>query len=84
MNQYDKNSSRFTIVPFKDHKNLKHLMVEYAQSWRKKLKIKQLIDIAKEELGEDYDDDIKKIQEKLDSEMKTRWKLIKKYQKRLS
>ena len=54
-------------------------MVEYAQSWRKKIRIKQLVDIAKNELlKENYnDDDIKNIQEKLDSEMKTRWRLIK-------
>ncbi len=53
-------------------------MAEYAQSWRKKIRIKQLVDIAKSELGENYNnDDIKKIQEKLDYEMKTRWKLIK-------
>ena len=53
-------------------------MTEYAQSWRKKLRIKQLVDIAKSELGENYnDEDIKNIQEKLDSEMKSRWKLIK-------
>jgi len=52
-------------------------MAEYAQTWRKKLRIKQLVDIAKDELGENYNDnDIKNIQEKLDSEMKTRWKLI--------
>ena len=53
-------------------------MAEYAQAWRKKLRIKQLVDIAKEELGENYNnDDIKKIQEKLDSEMKTKWRLLK-------
>ena len=31
-------------------------MVEYAQAWRKKLRIKHLVDIAKDELGENYND----------------------------
>lgn len=53
-------------------------MVEYAQSWRKKLRIKHLVDIAQEELGEKYDnEDIEKIRNMLDSEMKSRWRLIK-------
>ena len=57
-------------------------MVEYAQAWRKKIRIKQLVDIAKKELSENYNDEyIKKIQEKLDSEMKSRWRLIKKLEK---
>ena len=54
-------------------------MAEYSQSWRKKLRIKLLVEIAENELnGEDYDkNNIERIREKLDSEMKTRWKLIK-------
>ena len=54
-------------------------MAEYSQSWRKKLRIKQLVEIAQQELkGENYNEkDIKRIREKLDSEMKTRWNLIK-------
>ncbi|MGI9567390.1 MAG: hypothetical protein ACR2LL_10310 [Nitrosopumilus sp.] len=54
-------------------------MAEYSQSWRKKLRIKLLVEIAQQEMkGESYDENnIKKIREKLDSEMKTRWKLIK-------
>ena len=54
-------------------------MVEYSQSWRKKLRIKLLAEIAQHELkeGKDYDEkDIERIREKLDSEMKTRWNLI--------
>ena len=54
-------------------------MAEYSQSWRKKLRIKLLVEIAQNELkDESYDENnIKRIQEKLDLEMKTRWKLIK-------
>jgi hypothetical protein len=53
-------------------------MAEYAQSWRKKLRIKQLVDIAQEELGDKYgDQDIEKVRGLLDSEMKSRWGLIK-------
>ena len=53
-------------------------MAEYAQSWRKKLRIKHLVEIAQEELGKNYDDgDIEKIHGMLDSEMKSRWNLIK-------
>ena len=53
-------------------------MTEYSQSWRKKLRIKLLVEIAQQELkGESYDEkDVKRIREKLDSEMKTRWNLI--------
>ena len=52
-------------------------MVEYAQSWRKKLRIKELVEMAKDELDEKYEDNYtKNIQSKLDSEMTTRWKLI--------
>ncbi|WP_316505822.1 hypothetical protein [Nitrosopumilus sp.] len=54
-------------------------MAEYSSSWRKKLRIKLLVEIAQQEMkGESYDENnIKKIREKLDSEMKTRWNLIK-------
>ncbi len=53
-------------------------MAEYVQSWRKRLRLKHLVDLAQKELGEEYDyKDIEKIQEKLDSEMKKKWKLIK-------
>ncbi|MGI9565784.1 MAG: hypothetical protein ACR2LL_02065 [Nitrosopumilus sp.] len=54
-------------------------MAEYSSSWRKKLRIKLLVEIAQKELkDESYDENnIERIQEKLDSEMKTRWNLIK-------
>ena len=53
-------------------------MTEYPQTWRKKLRIKLLVEIAQYELnGENYDEKkIEVIREKLDSEMKTRWNLI--------
>ncbi|MGI9565842.1 MAG: hypothetical protein ACR2LL_02360 [Nitrosopumilus sp.] len=55
------------------------MMAEYSQSWRKRLRIKLLVEIAQQELkGESYDENnIKKIRERLDSEMKVRWNLIK-------
>jgi len=53
-------------------------MVEYAQSWRKRLRIKHIVDLAKKELGKDYnEEDIQLIQKKLDLEMLKKWKLIK-------
>jgi len=65
-------------VTFKDQKNQKSHMTEYSQSWRKKLRIKLLVEIAQHELkGENYDEKkIEGIREKLDSEMKARWNLI--------
>ena len=54
-------------------------MAEYSSSWRKKLRIKLLTEIVQNELKDaSYDENnMKKIREKLDSEMETRWKLIK-------
>lgn len=49
-------------------------MPEYAQTWRKKLRLKVLIDIAKQELEEGTE--INQVYEKLDYEMKNRWKLV--------
>ena len=42
------------------------------------MRIKQLVEIAENELkGEDYDkNNVERIREKLNSEMKTRWNLI--------
>ena len=58
-------------------------MAEYVQSWRKKLRLKHLVDLAQQELGEEYDDgDIEKVRAKLDYEMKSRWKLIKNTRKK--
>ncbi len=53
-------------------------MPENSQSWRKKMRIKYLVDIAENELsGENYEcKDIERIRAKLDSEMKSRWNLI--------
>lgn len=48
-------------------------MTEYAQSWRKKLRLQELVDIAKHEL--ESGKEINQIYEKLDQEMQTRWKL---------
>ena len=65
-------------MTFKDQKTQKSHMTEYPQTWRKKLRIKLLVEIAQHELkGENYDEKkIEGIREKLDSEMKTRWNLI--------
>ena len=54
-------------------------MAEYSSSWRKKLRIKLLVEIAQQELkDETYDEkNMRRIREKLDSEMKARWNLIK-------
>lgn len=49
-------------------------MSEYAQSWRKKLRLQALVDIAKHEL--ESGKEINQIYEKLDHEMQTRWKLV--------
>ena len=48
-------------------------MPEYAQTWRKKLRLKVLIDIAQEEL--ESGTEIPQVYEKLDEEMYFRWKL---------
>ena len=68
------------VVTFKDQKISKsRWMAEYSQSWRKKLRIKLLVEIAQKELkGDNYNENnIERIRVKLDSEMKTRWNLIK-------
>ena len=56
------------------HKSKKNLMPEYAQTWRKKLRLKVLIDIAKQEIEEGKESN--QIYEKLDCEMQIRWKLV--------
>lgn len=48
-------------------------MPEYAQTWRKKLRLKMLVDIANEELESGIE--IQQVYEKLDKEMYFRWKL---------
>lgn len=49
-------------------------MNESAQSWRKKLRLQKLVEIANQELksGTDFDE----LCDKLDAEMQRRWKLV--------
>jgi len=49
-------------------------MVDCVQTWRKKLRLKELVDIAKNEL--ESGTEISKICEILDKEMWFRWKLV--------
>jgi hypothetical protein len=49
-------------------------MTEYAQTWRKKLRLQTLVDIAKRELGSGKEMD--QVYEMLDEEMKLRWRLV--------
>ena len=49
-------------------------MYEYSQSWRKRLRLQLLVDIAKQELnsGKEFDD----FSNRLDEEMHSRWRLV--------
>jgi hypothetical protein len=49
-------------------------MADCVQTWRKKLRLQELIDITKKEL--DSGMEINQIYEILDEEMQTRWKLV--------
>lgn len=49
-------------------------MSEYVQTWRKKIRLKILSDIAKRELRSGHE--TYQINEKLDNEMKNRWNLV--------
>jgi len=49
-------------------------MVDYVQTWRKKLRLQELVDIAKNEL--ESGKEISKICEILDKEISFRWKLV--------
>ena len=49
-------------------------MVDCVQTWRKKLRLQELLDIAKNEL--ESGTEISKICEILDKEMSFRWKLV--------
>ena len=49
-------------------------MVDCVQTWRKKLRLQELVDIAKNEL--ESGTEISKICEILDKEMSFRWKLV--------
>jgi len=49
-------------------------MADCVQTWRKKLRLQELVDVAKKEL--DSGIEISQIYEILDEEMQTRWKLV--------
>ena len=49
-------------------------MSEYVQTWRKKIRIKILVDIAKRELKSGKE--IFQVYETLDQEMKNRWRIV--------
>ena len=49
-------------------------MADCVQTWRKKLRLQELIDIKKKELESGME--INQIYEILDEEMQTRWKLV--------
>ena len=49
-------------------------MADYVQTWRKKLKLQELLDIAKQELQTDTDIDT--VYKKLDLEMQIRWRFV--------
>ena len=49
-------------------------MYEYSQSWRRRLRLQALVDIAKKELdsGKEFDE----FSHKLDEQMQSRWRLV--------
>ena len=49
-------------------------MAEYVQTWRRQLKLKALIKIAKNEL--DAGKDTNQVYQKLDKEMQVRWNFV--------
>lgn len=49
-------------------------MIECARSWRKKLRLQKLVDIAKNQL--ESGTEMNQICEILDEEMQSRWKLV--------
>ena len=58
----------------KIHEIFDALMSEYSQSWRRRLRLQLLVDIAKKDLnsGNDFND----VFLKLDKEMQDRWKMV--------
>ena len=50
------------------------LMDEYSQSWRKRLRLQLLVDIAQHDLNSGCEFDA--ISSKLDKEMQSRWKMV--------
>jgi len=61
-------------VILKDHENKNDNMYEYSQSWRRRLRLQFLVDIARIELksGKKFDE----FSQKLDKEMQIRWRLV--------
>jgi len=61
-------------VILKDHENKNDNMYEYSQSWRRRLRLQFLVEIARIELksGKEFDE----FSQKLDQEMQIRWKLV--------
>jgi len=61
-------------VILKDHENKNDNMYEYSQSWRRRLRLQSLVDIARMELksGKEFDE----FSQKLDQEMQIRWRLV--------
>ncbi len=49
-------------------------MVEHVQTWRKKLRLQELVDIARQEL--ELDKEIALVYEILDEQMQERWNLV--------
>ncbi len=49
-------------------------MAEHAQTWRKKLRLQELVDTARQEL--ESGKEIALVYEKLDEQMQERWKLV--------
>ena len=61
-------------MTLKLHKRKNKNVYEYSQSWRKRLRLQLLVDIAKQELnsGKEFDD----LSARLDEEMYSRWRLV--------
>ena len=62
------------VEMFIEHHSNQVPMSEYVQTWRKKIRIKILLSIAKDELKSGKD--TLQIYEKLDDEMRQRWRLV--------
>ena len=62
------------VVILKIHETFDVLMSEYSQSWRRRLRLQLLVDIAKKDLnsGNNFND----VFLKLDKEMQDRWKMV--------
>jgi hypothetical protein len=61
-------------VTLKDHKDKNNNMYENSHSWRRKLRLQTLVDIARKEMvsGKEFDD----FSHILEQEMQIRWKLV--------